>query len=246
MDVTSRYQEIDMVRGIAILMMILFHTVFDLSFFRIYTITVSSGFWRYFALSTASLFLLVVGISLTLSQARAAPLMPVHKLALKFVCRGTGIFLLGLLVTAATWIYLKEGFIVFGILHLIGVSIIISPLFFRLKKYTILAGFFCIAIGLFFTTINGPVWLLPLGIHPATFTSVDYEPLFPFFGMVLIGMGLGGYLYPDGKRRFTPPGIPARVIRPLAFLGRYSLIIYLVHQPVIVLILAAVTDGKIF
>ena len=35
------------------------------------------------------------------------------------------------------------------------------------------------------------IWLLPLGIHPATFFSVDYEPIFPWFGVVLIGMGLG-------------------------------------------------------
>ena len=71
MNAVLRYQEIDMVRGIAILMMIFFHTVFDLSFFRISAIDPSSGFWRYFAFSTASLFLLIVGISLTLSHARA-------------------------------------------------------------------------------------------------------------------------------------------------------------------------------
>ena len=245
MDATLRYQEIDMVRGIAILMMILFHTVFDLSFFRIYASDISSGFWRYFALATATLFLLIVGISLTLSRARAAPEMPGYQLARKFVYRGAGIFLLGLLVTAGTWLYLKEGYILFGILHLIGVSIVISPVFFRLKKYTILAGLFCIAVGFFFTTLSGPIWLLPLGIHPPTFWSVDYEPLFPWFGVVLIGMGLGGYLYPDGKRRFTLPDIPAPLIQSLAFFGRYSLIIYLVHQPIIILLLAAVTNAKV-
>ena len=70
MDEAARYRELDLVRGIAILMMILFHTVFDLYFFRILPVDIYSGFWRYFAFATASLFLLIVGISLTISRAR--------------------------------------------------------------------------------------------------------------------------------------------------------------------------------
>jgi uncharacterized membrane protein len=241
----SRYWEIDLVRGIAILMMILFHTVFDLYFFRVLPVDIFSGFWRYFALSTASLFLLIVGISLTISRARAASTKSGYQLALKFVYRGAGIFLLGLLVTLCTWLFLKEGFIVFGILHLIGISIILSPLFFRFKKGNIVLGFLCIVIGYFIATHTGPIWLLPLGIHPATFWSVDYEPVFPWFGIVLIGMGLGEYLYPEGVRNFTLPQIPEIIIRPLAFLGQHSLIIYLVHQPIIIMIIAAVTGTKV-
>jgi len=242
---SSRYWEIDLVRGIAILMMVLFHTLFDINFFNVFPIDIYSGFWRYFAYATASLFLLIVGISLTISRARAASKTSGYQLALKFVIRGAGIFLLGLFVTLCTWLFLKEGFIVFGILHLIGVSIILSPLFFRFKRWNLVLGSLCIAIGFFIATRTGPVWLLPLGIHPATFWSVDYEPLFPWFGVVLIGMGLGEVLYPEGIRRFALPQIPEIVVRPLAFMGRHSLIIYLVHQPLIILMLVAVTGMKV-
>ena len=245
MDTISRYWEIDLVRGIAILMMILFHTVFDLYFFRILPIDIFSGFWRYFAFSTASLFLLIVGISLTISRARTSLTKSGYQLALKFVYRGAGIFLLGLLVTVCTWLFLKENYIVFGILHLIGISIMISPLFFRFKKVNIALGLLWILIGFFFATLTGPIWLLPLGIHPATFGSVDYEPVFPWFGVVLIGMGLGEFLYPDGIRSFALPKIPEIIVRPLTFLGRHSLIIYLVHQPIIILIIVAVTGVKV-
>ena len=245
MDAALRYQEIDMLRGIAILMMILFHTLLDLNFFMIFPVEISTGFWRYFAFATASLFLLIVGISLTLSKTRAKRVISGHALVQKFVYRGTGIFLLGLLVTAGTWLYLKEGFIVFGILHLIGVSIVISPLFFRFKKLNAVLGLLFIAVGIFFTSITGPIWLLPLGIHPASFYSFDYEPLFPWFGVVLIGMGLGEYLYPENVRRFALPQIPSVFMQPLAFLGRHALMIYLVHQPVIILLLAALTGVKV-
>ena len=219
MDEISRYREIDLVRGIAILMMILFHTVFDLYFFRIFPIDIYSGFWRYFALATASLFLLIVGISLTISRARAASTKSGYQLALKFVYRGAVIFMLGLLVTFCTWLFLKEGFIVFGILHLIGISVILSPLFFRFKKWNIVMGLLCIVIGFFFTTRTGPIWLLPLGIHPATFFSVDYEPIFPWFGVVLIGMGLGEYSVPRGCARFHPSSDPGNCCQTFCIFG---------------------------
>ena len=126
-------------------------------------------------------------------------------LAKKFLLRGAGIFSLGLLVTAATWLYLGEGFIIFGILHLIGVSVMLSPLFFRFRRYNLIIGSCCILAGFFLTGIYGPWWLLPFGIHPAGFTSVDYTPLFPWFGVVLIGIGIGNFLYKGGVRQFAVP-----------------------------------------
>ncbi|RPI39716.1 MAG: DUF1624 domain-containing protein [Methanoregulaceae archaeon] len=245
MDSASRFREIDAARGIAILMMIIFHTVFDISFFKIAHVSVSTGFWRWFAMATASLFLLLVGTSLVVSHARSAADLSGFALIKKFLYRGAGIFALGLLVTLVTWLYLHEGFIIFGILHLIGVSVMLSPFFFRFGKYNVLLGLLCIAAGFFTSSIQGPVWLLPLGIVPASFASVDYTPLIPWFGAVLVGMGMGEFLYSGGIRRFSAPDLPDRMVRPLAILGRYSLIIYLFHQPVIILLLAAVTGTKV-
>jgi uncharacterized membrane protein len=245
MDSASRFREIDTGRGIAILMMILFHMIFDLNFFMIAPINIASGFWRYFAMATASLFLFIVGVSLVVSHTRSAAKLSGFALVKKFLYRGAGIFALGLLVTFATWLYLREGFVIFGILHLIGVSVMLSPLFFRFKRYNMLIGLLCIAGGFFIGAVQGPVWLLPLGIVPVPFTSVDYTPLIPWFGAVLVGMGTGEFLYPGGVRRFAVPHLPDRIAVPLAFLGQHSLVIYLVHQPVIILLLAAVTGTNV-
>jgi uncharacterized membrane protein len=238
-----RYWEIDLFRGIAILMMVLFHTLFDISYFGISPVIVSSGFWRYFAFATASLFLLIVGISFSISYARAARSHSGRQLASKFLVRGAGIFSLGLLVTVCTWLYLGEGYIIFGILHLIGVSIILAPLFYRFGKFNIIIGAACVLIGSAVTAINGPLWLLPLGIHPAAFWSVDYTPLFPWFGVVLIGIGCGVWLYPGGVPRYQLLKLPASLQGPLTFPGRYSLWIYLAHQPVIIVILHFLTGN---
>jgi len=246
MDAPSRFPEIDVVRGFAILMMVLFHTLFDISFFGIAAVNVATGFWRYFAMTTASLFLCIVGISLVVSHARSATKLKGFVLVRKYLLRGAGIFALGLLVTVATWWYLHEGFVLFGILHLIGVSVMLSPLFFRFGKFNILIGLLFIAGGAVINTFQAPIWLLPLGIYPPLFTSVDYTPLVPWFGVVLAGMGIGDYLYAGGVRQFSMPGVPGLVTKPLAFLGRHSLIIYLVHQPVIILLLGGITGTTVF
>ena len=72
MESSSRLWEIDTLRGVAILMMILYHTVYDLSFFSLWPVDVLTGFWRYFAYATASLFLLIAGVALVVSHDRAA------------------------------------------------------------------------------------------------------------------------------------------------------------------------------
>jgi uncharacterized membrane protein len=241
MSTVSRLWEIDCARGIAILMMIVFHTVFDLSFFGIAAVNVATGFWRYFAYSTATLFLVIVGISLVVSNARAAQTLSGLPLAKKFVFRGAGIFALGLLVTLATYLYLHEGFVIFGILHLIGVAVMLSPLFFRFGKGNILIGLAIILAGFCIAGIQGPAYLIPLGLTPPSFSSVDYTPLLPWLGVVLVGMGAGEFLYRGGVRRFGIRTLPDLFVIPLSFLGRHSLVIYLVHQPVIILLLGAVT-----
>ena len=242
---TSRYPEIDLLRGIAIVMMIIFHSVFDLTFFRIVPFNVSGGFWRYFAYATASLFLLVAGISLTISHARAVSNLHGRALAGKFLIRGAGIFCCGLLVTVATWWYLQEGFVIFGILHLIGVTIMLSPLFFRFRTWNAVIGIVFIVLGWILATVPGPMALLIFGIHPLTFWSIDYTPVFPWMGLVLIGMAAGEFAYPGGKRRWALPELPARAIAPLTFLGRHSLLIYLVHQPLILLVLYLATGAPV-
>jgi uncharacterized membrane protein len=249
--VLERYDELDMARGIAILMMIIFHVLFDLYFFGIYPVAVTTGFWRYFAFSTASLFLLIAGVSLTLSHARIMqkdPPPPPAAIWKKYLKRGGFIFGCGLLVTLATYIYLGNGFVLFGILHVIGVSIMVSPLFFRFKEKNIVIGAMVVLAGIVIAAVpvSGPAFLIPVGIHPSSFYSVDYEPVVPWSGIVLIGLGLGNLLYLDGRRAFPVPALPRIIARPLTFLGRHSLIIYLIHQPVILLVLQAVTGARIF
>jgi uncharacterized membrane protein len=237
----DRYWEIDTARGIAIVMMILFHVLFDLNFLGIVQWPGSATFWRIFAAATATLFLFIVGLSFTISAAHASRSMDRTAFFLKYLKRGLGIFALGMAVTLVTWLYLGTGYVVFGILHLIGLSIILAPLFYRYTWINLIAGTGIILLGLVAGDISGPAYLLWLGIHPVIFYSVDYTPLIPWFGVVLIGMSAGKSLYPAGKKLLFADVKPPSATRGLMILGRHSLLIYLIHQPVIILILSLLT-----
>ncbi len=239
----ERFVEIDLMRGLAVIMMVLYHVLFDISFFNIYPLDVTTGFWKIFAMITASLFLLLVGISFTISAAKAEVTMDRRNFLMKFLKRGLSILLIAVLITIVTWWYLGEGYIIFGILHLIGFSIIIAPFFFHRKLIALYGGILFIIGGILLQAVRGPFILLPLGIHPASFYSVDYTPIFPWFGLVLIGICLGELLYPGGERGYSLPEfysyskLPEFPGKTVAFLGRHSLAIYILHQPVIILLL---------
>lgn len=234
--VPERFPELDLIRGIAVVMMLLFHIAFDLYFLRIAPVPVTSLPWRLFAISTAGIFLFVAGISLSISSAHARAVLSRKDYILKYLKRGAGILGIGLAITLVTWVLLPGSFIIFGILHLIGLAIILSPLYGGLSWQNLLAGTAIILLAPLVAAGHGGDWLIWLGIHPASFYSIDYTPVFPWLGIVLLGVYGGTLLYPGGRRRWHFParGIPMSMI---GFLGRHSLAVYIIHQPVILGIL---------
>jgi uncharacterized membrane protein len=235
---TKRFWEIDSLRGIAIVMMVVFHLLFDLNYFGGYGLSLHSGFWLFFGRSTAAIFLFLVGVSLTLSYSRVRG-KPGKEVWEKYIRRGVRIFIYGLVITLVTYLFFAQGVILFGVLHLIGLAIVLSRPFQNLGKWNLFLGLAAIILGLYLQGVwVGYPWLLWAGLIPQGFYTFDYFPLFPWFGVVLLGMFSGSLLYPGGRRRFGLPeisGFPA--IRFLNYLGRHSLIIYFLHQPVLIILL---------
>lgn len=221
-------------------MMIGYHIHYDLDYFGAYNLNVQFGFWLYFARAIAAIFLLLVGISLTLSFSRATKTQRTGRtLYPKYLKRGVKIFSWGLVITLTSWIFLREGFVVFGILHLIGISIILAYPLLKLRFGNLLLGIVSIALGIFINKVTvGFPWFLWLGLTPARFYSVDYFPLLPWFGVVLIGVFFGNSLYPHYTRSFNLYDLSNfAVIRFFTYLGRHSLLIYLIHQPLLITVL---------
>jgi uncharacterized membrane protein len=144
-----------------------------------------------------------------------------------------------MLITTITWLLFPQNFIFFGILHLIGLSIILATPFLKIKKLNLFLGVAIISIGLALGTFtfNFP-WLSWLGFVPTNLSAFDYFPIFPWFGIVLLGIYFGETLYKKNKRTFKLPDVSDYSITKLIeFLGKNSLIIYLIHQPILMLIL---------
>ena len=234
---SERFWEIDFLRGIAILLMIVYHLVFDLNYFSLYTTDLDSLPVLLFLYPISTTFLLLVGISLTVSYSRAQQKLSKRHLPLKFLKRGAGVFGLGLIITIVTWVYPHNGFIMFGVLHCIGLSILLAYPFIRFRNLPLILGVLCIILGVFLriiVVVDFP-WLLWLGFVPTHFYTLDYFPLLPWFGVVLIGIFLGNSLYQDNTRKFSlKDHSQLFVSRGLCFLGRHSLVIYLLHQLIIV------------
>jgi uncharacterized membrane protein len=227
---------VDAARGVAIVMMVLYHFMYDLDTFGGYNIESTSGFWARFADLTAFSFVFLVGVSLAISYARSE-----QALFGKYLLRGAKIIGYGMILTLATWM-LGMGIIVFGILHLIGTSIILAYPFLRFRLLNLFAGLAIIAAGWYLQTLDlssESPWLLPLGVVPEGLFMPDYRPLLPWFGVVLLGVFAGNLAYGGGKRVAGLSWRRPSPARPLVFLGRYSLFIYLIHQPILVGLLAA-------
>ena len=229
-----RFWEIDGLRGLMIVLMVVYHLIFDLAFFGALNFNLDNIIWRWFAGFIAGSFLLLVGISLTLSAHRRQNQTFRHHLK-----RGAFIFGGGLLITLVTYILTPDLAIVFGILHLIGLAIVIAYPFLNFKFGNLIGGFVAIIAGIYLSQFNVDFpWLIWLGLTPADFASLDYYPLLPWVGIVLIGIALGNIFYPQGQRKLKIADRSGyEVVKNLSFFGRHSLLIYLLHQPILIAIL---------
>ncbi len=237
----QRLWEVDAWRGVAVVMMVVFHLMYDLwAFGGRQEIVLYRGFWFYFQRATAGSFILLVGISLVISHHRARAGGVSSGLFWRFFRRGLRIFAVGMGLTAAVW-FAGVGRIDFGILHLIGASVVLAYPFLGYRWVNVALGLALNGLAEIFQDLEVPtygwVWL---GLQPPDYVFLDYFPLVPWFGLVLIGIALGNTLYPDGQRAFALPDwgrhFPLNLLR---FLGRHSLLIYVIHQPILIAVLAA-------
>ncbi|MFH0834735.1 MAG: heparan-alpha-glucosaminide N-acetyltransferase [Candidatus Micrarchaeota archaeon] len=225
----NRLWKLDFCRGAAVVAMLAFNWQAALDFFGVRSFDYSQGFWWWFARLVVAAFVFIAGMSMWLAIEKHG-----NKWAVR---RGLELLALGVLITLVTWAFLGNGFVVFGVLHLIGLSTILAIPFLKVSRNVcLLAGTGIIAAGVLLSSITfGFPWLLWLGFIPAGFSSVDYEPLLPWFGVFLAGLWFARVTF--AARGTQPRPMPA-FASPVCFLGRHSLAVYLLHQPLLVAALA--------
>jgi uncharacterized membrane protein len=232
-----RIDLVDCARGLALLAMFVFHFSWDLSFFRLIQVDVAmEPGWRWFARCIAGSFLAIVGVSLVLATRKG--LRPKPYLKRLMLVAGAAA-----LVSLGTWFALPNDFIFFGILHQIALASVLALPFLRLPvAVTAAAAALCFALPhLVDSEIFDTPWLTWLGLGYWPVHSADFVPVFPWFGCVLGGVVLGRLALPhiDDLSRWQARSAPARLV---AWAGRHSLPIYLLHQPVFFALLLAATQ----
>lgn len=227
---TRRIDALDIARGAALIAMAIYHFTWDLENFGYvdHGLTAEGG-WKLFARCIASSFLFLVGVSLVLAHA--------HGIRWRsFWRRWAGVAAGAAAITVVTYFVTPQGFVFFGILHEIALASLLGLAFLRLPfPLTFLAALAFLALPQFVTSdVFDPKGLAWIGMAAKPPVSNDYVPLFPWFGAVLLGIAsaqagirFGAF---DWLRRLNEK---LRGAAPLAWLGRHSLLFYLLHQPLL-------------
>ncbi len=221
----GRLTFLDTARTLAVLCMVIFHFTFDLALFgHIDAGTMSQPFWYYFARTIAGSFLFLSGIGLWLAHGRGIRWPSFWK-------RWAMIVGAAALITIASIGLVPGGPIWFGILHAIAATALLGLVFLRLPwplTLAVAALIFAAAWGPRFEALD-PLWLVWTGLAAYRPMMGDYVPLIPYATPALAGLAAAKALRIDQWRGTAP----SRLSRILTFPGRHSLIIYLIHQPIL-------------
>ena len=235
----ARIALVDVSRGLALAGMAIYHFCWDLEFFSLAAPgLVANPALAVFADVITASFLFLVGVGLVLAHAGGFRARP-------FARRLAMIAAAAIAITVASVVFDPDGIILFGILHFIAVASVLGLLFLRLPiAVTLLAAAACfIAPPLLKSGFFNAPALLWLGLASDPPPSNDYVPLLPWFSAVLAGIAVARLVLPRiGGWRWSHWQPQNTVSRTLAFAGRHSLIVYLVHQPVLLAILWAATQ----
>ena len=228
---TQRFQVIDLLRGTAVLLMVIYHFCFDLAWFGFTDFDFyGSPAWIAFRSVILTLFLGLVGFSLWLAHGKRINWRKVTRRTLLIAANAA-------LISAVTWWQFGDRFIYFGVLHFIVAGSLFGLLFVQFYRLNLVLGVSLLALSYYqhpwfdSPTLN---WIGFMTHKPLT---EDYVPLVPWFGVVLLGLHIAQWLARAGK--LSTWNEPAWVSRagPLLLAGRHSLLVYMLHQPVLIGIL---------
>jgi len=230
---SGRFDAVDIVRGLAIAGVVLFHIVWDLEFAGFISGVARHPVWLLFGRCLAGGFMLLVGVSLVLAHRSGFRTRP-------FLKRLVLIALAAAAISAVTWFAFPKSFVYFGILHAIAATSLIGLCFIRAPAWASAAAGIAVFALPFVTSseIFDTRWLAWIGFASHVPPSNDFVPIFPWSGLTLIGMAMTAWmLRGGGGERLARVRSDGTLAKGLAWMGRKSLLIYLLHQPILLAII---------
>lgn len=236
MQQVNRVWWVDLLRGLACLSMPIFHLVHNMHLLGFTAIAYQkTPFWLTWQKLGLGTFVLVSGLAFILSSQKG---IRWHRL----LRRAAKLGFLAMLVSLVTWLMMPQSFVRFGVLHFFTLTIVLAPLSYKYPY----ANLICAAGILLFYQWMGRGGLYPepllyfTGMMSQRPPAADYIPLIPWFGVFMLGMGLGRWIQTNKQRR-PPP----RWALPIIWLGQHSLVFYFVHQVIIYAVLSGIRQWKL-
>jgi len=225
----DRIQAIDFIKGIDIVFMVLFNYSITLDYFNLIRIPSDYLYRNILPISIASIFIFMSGISAHLSFEKNK-----EKLTRKYFIRGMKLLFFAILITLSTYVFVPGKTIYFGILHFFAVASFIIPVFIKYTRLNLIAGLSIILSGVYLQqqTFNFS-YLLWLGFVPENFSTFDYFPLIPWLGVILLGVYFSRHIIQKTANIKFESGLSSI----FKFLGKHSLTVYLIHQPLLIMLL---------
>lgn len=225
-----RFAVVDIARGVAIVAMVAYHFCWDLSYFRFIAADVGyDPLWVVIARAILSAFLFLVGVGLVLGHGEGIRWRSFWRRWI-FVVAGA------LLITVGTWLAFPETFVYFGVLHAIALFSVMALLFVRAPLWLpVVVAVVVIGLPFFYADplFNEKAWSW-LGFWEVPPPANDLVPIFPWFGVTLLGVIAARLVLRSGLAvRLAAVQPEGRLPKLLAWLGRWSLPIYLLHQPIL-------------
>lgn len=208
----------DSIRGIAMILMAIYHFCFDLDYFGVIhqNMNYSDG-WLSFRAVIMTLFTGLVGVGLSLANVQFS--------SRGFWKRQLRVGGCAALITAYTYFMFPNSWVYFGILHFIFAASFLGPIFVRLSWVSLASGLVIIAVPLFYRDPSFTHGLSGLtGLSSDKPNTEDFAPVFPWLGTLLVGI-FSGFAF---QKWFSARGHCEW--RPLTRLGEHSLAFYMLHQ----------------
>jgi len=225
MNKITRYPVIDTLRGLAIIAMMAYHFGFDLSIQGYIVQDLNHSLpWLIARGLILSTFLFVAGFSLALAQ---------HQSVKKRWLRLARIAGCAVLVSISSYFMFPDSWIYFGVLHFMLLASVLCWLLIPYEKWLLPLALVALGVGFFYQSaiFNQPMlqWLGMMTFKPIT---EDYVPIVPWLGMMLIGLHVGILALRMPNKALLTTQTPA-TLKPIGWLGRHSLAVYILHQPIL-------------
>lgn len=231
MSTSHRLDIIDFWRGLAVIGMIIYHIVFDLEFtFGIGLNLIDSYLFERFADIVLVSFLLLVGFSTYIIYNRSAAYSLFISKQFKRILLT---FVSAFIVSVATYIFDKAYFVFFGVLHLITISMIVLLFLARYRRTLLIVSLLIFVVTHYVGAYNN-LFFNVLGLGNLNITTFDFVPVFPWLAFPFLGFVFGDFILNFAK--WLNPYFSGKFGFVLA-LGRNSLKVYILHQPLVLALL---------